>query len=198
MMLVVHLCGHSQHGYVAVGGADGKCCPASTSSPTISKLGPSLGRDLTGGHRTNPETFSPSPARSSGTALQLTLPLHCGAKTHSSPAQSETLPAPAFISLARRPGGSRTPSHHCSVAASQGHACVSHKHSGDSGFRHDLGTWAPARSVPARQRASASKHRPQISSSDLISFSYNVNPHGHILAVLALGILIQKAFGGCT
>lgn len=138
--------------------------PPSSSTPTIPKLGPSLGGNLKG-HTTNPGTFPPPPARSSGAALQLTPPLRCGAKTRSSPARRETLPAPALISMARQPGGSRTPSRCCSVAAGQGCSCVSHKHSGDSGSHHCHGTPGLAQ-CPSATASPCKQHRPQISSSD--------------------------------
>lgn len=98
-----------------------------------------------------PSARSPSPA----------LPRPGEPKFSLAPARGETLPAPALISMARRPRGSRTPSWRCSVAASQGCTCVSHKHGGASRSRCGHGTRGSVGGIPGRQRA-PEQHRLKI------------------------------------
>lgn len=172
-MSVFYLRGHRRDGYAAIGRGCWQVLPsllplpAASSSPTIPTLGPSPGGDLTGKHETNPRDIPATtipPARNSGAALRLAapaLPRPGEPKFSLAPARGETLPAPALISMARRPRGSRTPSWRCSVAASQGCTCVSHKHGGASRSRCGHGTRGSVGGIPGRQRA-PEQHRLKI------------------------------------
>lgn len=107
-------------------------------------------------------------------------PLRWEPKTCSSRAWSELLPAPALISTASRPRGSRTPSCCCSVAAGQGCTCVSHKHGRAGRSRCRNGMRGSVGGVPGAPACPPPVAQTEEKSFDLISLLYHTNLHGHI------------------